>query len=813
MDPVRFRRLIDVVGQALERNGDDRLAFLHDECTGDPALLAEASALLMQTSNGAADAFTDRLRAHVLDAAARTVNDEVAISRLGERVGAWRLVGEIGHGGMGTVYAAERADDEYQARVAIKVVRGRLAAPEMVRRFRAERQILADLDHPNVARLLDGGTTSDGTPYLVMEYIEGAPIDAWCDARALGARDRVALFVQVCDAVAYAHGAGVIHRDLKPSNILVTQVGAPKLVDFGIAKLAGTGGDAEWTATGRVMTPTYASPEQVRGAPTSTASDVYSLGVVLYELLAGHPPFDLSHASAAEVERQICSVRPAPPSQAFRSSAAGPASRDAAWRRELTGRLDEIVLRALHKDPRLRHASAAALAEELRAHLTAPPGGRITALAPRARRFARRPMALAGAAAALVLASGVGFLGRARSADRVPALGGFALVPIPDFGSGFAAPDRVHSADVNGDGRPDLLWSHGGPESEQTRVGLANGDGTFSFGPAFTHPHMRAPAAGASYELIVGDFTGDGRADLAWHLRALNDKVVYVAISNGDGTFRAVEPQALPHTWFPIWSGHAADTDGDGRDDLFFIILGEENVLRAFRSRGDGTFEQAHWSIHPARRWSRYHTSIGDVDGDGRLDLIWNDVPAGMNRTYVARSLDSLRFVPWQDHPLSVQEDVPPERSRWAGYRTHVADIDGDARTDLVWIATGGDAVTIHRALGQPTAQFRFLDAQTIPRPAGAGPLATIAGDFNGDSRADILMYETAGTRFWIALGTPAGEFAMQAGAFEYPGGGVGGAAIIVDVTGDGRSDIVWYGASAAYVTVARGPGGARRGR
>jgi serine/threonine protein kinase len=822
---VRFRRLIELVGEALQRSPGDRPAFLRDQCAGDSELLAEATALLEQEGNGSAGDFTARLHAHVRSAAARTLDDEPASSRIGELVGPYRLVGEIGHGGMGTVYAAERADDAYRARVAVKVVRGRLAAPELTRRFRAERQILADLDHPNIARLIDGGAMADGTPYLVMDFIEGERIDLWCDARDLGVRARVELFLQVCDAVAYAHRSGIIHRDLKPSNILVTGGGVPKLVDFGIAKLVTAGGEPEQTATLRVMTPTYASPEQVRGTPTTAATDIYSLGVVLYELLAGRPPFDLSNASAAEIERQICHARPAPPSAAFRDgpvtraapsptrrSGMASATRGTAWRRELVGALDEIVLRSLHKDPGRRQPSVDALAQALRDYLREPSRGRLAA---RARRFARQPVTIVSAGAFVVVATSAGILARTGMTARVPPLGDFEVLPIPGADSGFPTPYRVHTADLNGDGRADIVWNHLGATSSRARVGLSEGDGRFSLAPAFAHPEMPAPGADEFYELVVGDFTGDGQADLAWHLRAHVDKRLYVALSNGDGSFRFLEPQPVPHTWFQLWRGYAADTDGDRLDDIFFNILGDENVLRAFRSRGDGTFEQAQWSIHPARYWSRYHAFIADVDGDRRPDLIWNDVPGGINRLYVARSLDSLQMQPWQDHPLAVQEDVPPERSRWAGYTTHVADIDGDARADVVWIDAGGDSLTIHRALGQPTAQFRYLDAQTIPRPAGAGPLATVTGDFNGDARADILMYDPAGDRCWIALGTPAGDFVPHPRSFQYRrAGGAGGpntsaqgGVAVADLDGDGRTDIIWYGPSGTYVMVTRRPG------
>ena len=218
-----------------------------------------------------------------------------SVERLpGRRIGPYRILREIGHGGMGTVYLAERADGQYRKRVAIKLVNPHLGTAEILRRFRNERQVLAALDHPNIARLLDGGTTEDGRPYLVMEYVEGVAIDTWCDSRKLAVRDRLKLFRKVCAAVQYAHDQQVIHRDIKPGNILVTTDGTPKLLDFGIAKVLNRELSAETLETtigSGPMTPEYASPEQVRGERIGPASDIYALGVVLYQLLTGQLPY------------------------------------------------------------------------------------------------------------------------------------------------------------------------------------------------------------------------------------------------------------------------------------------------------------------------------------------------------------------------------------------------------------------------------------------------------------------------------------------------------------------------------------------
>ena len=239
-------------------------------------------------------------------------------SLVGRQFGAYQIIREIGRGGLGAVYLAARADDEYRKEVAIKLVRRGLDTEDILRRFRNERQILAQLDHPNIARLIDGGTTDEGLPYFVMEYVNGEPIGAYCDAHSLSTTERLNLFRKVCAAVTYAHQNLVIHRDLKPSNILVASDGEPKLLDFGIAKLLGQDEEAlaQTMAGQRVMTPEYASPEQVKGEKITTASDVYSLGVLLYELLTGRRPYRLKTRTAEEIARAITDQEPERPSTA-----------------------------------------------------------------------------------------------------------------------------------------------------------------------------------------------------------------------------------------------------------------------------------------------------------------------------------------------------------------------------------------------------------------------------------------------------------------------------------------------------------------
>src|ERR1700722_6713515 len=278
---------------------------------------------------------------------------------IGERIGSYRVLGVLGAGGMGEVFLAERADAEFEQRVAIKMVHGGVFGRAVQSRLKAERQILAQLDHPNIAHLLDGGTLPDGTAYLVMEYVDGVPIDAFCDTHRLDVRARLELFVTVCAAVHYAHQNLIVHRDLKPSNILVTAGGVPKLLDFGIAKLlderqVGQHTLAVTRADLRIMTPDHASPERVRGGWITTARDVYVVGVLLYRLLSGVGPFIIESARFADIERAICERAPALPSHAVPdgdsrlaqtlSESRGTSVRK--LRRTLKGDLDNIICMA-----------------------------------------------------------------------------------------------------------------------------------------------------------------------------------------------------------------------------------------------------------------------------------------------------------------------------------------------------------------------------------------------------------------------------------------------------------------------------------
>lgn len=327
----------------------------------------------------------------------------------GRRLGAYLIEDRIAAGGMGVVYRARRADEQFERRVAIKVLGNTLVSDDAQRRFRTERQILANFSHPNIAQLLDGGTTDEGVPYLVMEYIEGLAIDEFCTRNNLGIPDRLRLFVQVCMAVQYAHQRLIVHRDIKASNVLVTAGGVPKLLDFGIAKLLegaeGVAAASQTVADVRLLTPRNASPEQVRGAPITTASDLYSLGVLLYELLAGQPPYEVSHLTPTELQITICERDPDPPGKKCK----------------LAADLDNIVMTALRKEPERRYASVTALADDIARFLeNRPVRARADAWSYRAGKFLRRNwIATSGAAAVcLVIATLVIFYTLRLAAER-----------------------------------------------------------------------------------------------------------------------------------------------------------------------------------------------------------------------------------------------------------------------------------------------------------------------------------------------------------------------------------------------------------
>jgi len=384
MTPERWRAIEELYAVAHQRPPAERPAWLRANAT-NASVRQEVESLLACAADGTGVAtFRDLIGAVSADALGTggTLGP-------GARVGAYRLIRLLGEGGMGTVYLAQRDDEQFQKQVAIKVIRRGMDTPSAIERFRRERQILAHLEHPHVARLLDGGTTADGRPFLVMELVDGMPLLAWCDSRHASVAERLRLFRQVCAAVQYAHQNLVIHRDLKTANILVAADGTPRLLDFGIARLIDPLGADRTMATAPAMTPAYASPEQIRGDAVTTATDVYSLGVILFELLTGRLPYRVPEgAGAYALEQAVCLS--APP----RPSAVAPAERV----RRLRGDLDAIVATAMHKEPARRYPSVTALAEDLERVLEGRPvSARRDTAAYRAATFVRRNKALVAA--------------------------------------------------------------------------------------------------------------------------------------------------------------------------------------------------------------------------------------------------------------------------------------------------------------------------------------------------------------------------------------------------------------------------------
>ncbi|HEY2292758.1 MAG TPA: serine/threonine-protein kinase [Thermoanaerobaculia bacterium] len=402
----RWREIDLVFAEALDRPSAERKAFLDEACAGDAELRTAVERLLLADEQS--DTFLEQPASELLGLVPKEVE-------AGERLGPYRLLRRLGAGGMGTVYLARREDEHYQQDVALKILRSGLQGTEAVHRFLAERQILARLEHPNIARLYDGGSTPDGRPYLVMELVEGLPVDEYCNRHQLTVDQRLDLFRRICSAVQYAHQHLLVHRDLKPGNILVTEAGEPKLLDFGIAKRLepGSATQPDLTQTGsRVMTPSYASPEQVRGEAITTASDVYSLGVILYGLLAGRLPYRVENGFAHEIERAICEAEPERPSAAlFRAGeppaeeiARARATRPQALRRRLQGDLDNVALMALRKEPARRYGSAAQLSRDIENHLhSLPVVARPDTLPYRTRKLVRRHRFGVSAAALVVL--------------------------------------------------------------------------------------------------------------------------------------------------------------------------------------------------------------------------------------------------------------------------------------------------------------------------------------------------------------------------------------------------------------------------
>lgn len=369
-DRERWLILRGLLESALEQPAAQRETFVRERC-GDDDLVREVLKLLRRDSG--LGSYLEPPPA-LIEASRDLRPREETLS--GTQIGVWRLERAIGRGGMGTVYLARRADGDFEQRGALKIIRSGMDSPDMLLRFRRERRLLAQLEHANVARLLDGGVAENGRPFIVMEYVEGRPIDVYCNEQRLSIHERLRLFSRVCAAVHHAHTRLVVHRDLKPGNIFVNAEGEPKLLDFGLAKMLSDSEDSLVTQSGsHALTPAYASPEQIRGDTVTTAGDVYSLGVVLYQLLTGRLPHPTEASSISELGRRICEVEPARPSAVLdgeTDALSDPAHLDRT-RRQLRGDLDTIVMKALRKEPERRYQSAGQLAEDVERFLAGWP--------------------------------------------------------------------------------------------------------------------------------------------------------------------------------------------------------------------------------------------------------------------------------------------------------------------------------------------------------------------------------------------------------------------------------------------------------
>lgn len=394
---INAERIQEIFHEAIECDPRSRAELLSRACGDDTLMRQEVESLLWSFQE-----HQDFLQSPVFNLSAAEViaqvldESEKELSIVGQRVGPYRLTRQIGRGGMGAVYLAKRDDKQYEQQVAVKLIKRGMDSEEVLRRFRRERQILANLAHPYISRLLDGGITADGRPFFVMEYVEGQPIDEYASTQQLSTRERLEVFLTVCVAVQYAHQHKIIHRDLKPGNILITTDGTPRLLDFGIAKLLDNEHYAQSTAETatalRLLTPEYASPEQLRGRPLTVASDIYTLGIVLYELLTGRRPHEFQSRAPEEILQSMMGTEMQKPSIVISGPVRSPSNgtstnrsstredingsrneQPSKLRRELRGDLDNIVLMALRKEPDRRYSSVEKFAEDIRRHLDGLP--------------------------------------------------------------------------------------------------------------------------------------------------------------------------------------------------------------------------------------------------------------------------------------------------------------------------------------------------------------------------------------------------------------------------------------------------------
>ena len=429
MTSESWQKVKEIFHAALELSANEREPFIKNACGADENLLKEVETLF--EAHDEAERFIEK---PAIAPMTDLIEDSASFSREGQIIGAYKIEREIGKGGMGAVYLAERADQEFEKKVAVKLIKRGYDTDEIIKRFRSERQILATLEHPFITRLIDGGATDDGLPYLVMDYVEGLPLTQFADKNELSINERLKLFLQICSAVQYAHRNLIIHRDLKPSNILVGADGTPRLLDFGIAKLTATNAAQTLEKTFTVfqaMTPEYASPEQVSGAIVTTSSDIYSLGVILYELLTGHRPFSFKTKTPDEISRVITDTIPTKPSEVLErekgrkgergnielSSTVSPSPYLPFSPSQLRGDLDNIILMAMRKEPERRYSSVEQFADDINKYLNELPViAQEDTFSYRAGKFIKRNKAGVAAGAGIAISLIAGLAATARQA-------------------------------------------------------------------------------------------------------------------------------------------------------------------------------------------------------------------------------------------------------------------------------------------------------------------------------------------------------------------------------------------------------------
>jgi WD40 repeat protein/serine/threonine protein kinase len=746
MDPERLRLVLQIFEEAVDQPEAERAAFLAGRCGGDDDLRAEVEKLLASLPR-AESVFRSAL-ARDLEATARSLGAEEP----GRQIGEYRLIRVIATGGMGAVYLAEHTDPALRMQVALKLVRPGLESAAILQRFVSERQLLAGLNHPHIARLLGGGATADGWPYLVMEYVDGRPLDRYCAENRLSVEERIGLVRTVCSAVHYAHRNLVVHRDLKPSNILVTADGAVKLLDFGIAKVlapdgaVGSAGGApapDLTQTAfRALTPRYASPEQVRGGVITTATDVYSLGVILYQLLTGRLPHDTDGATPAELERIVCEEEVAAPSAAVEGEHAGtdpaaPPLEPPRLRQRLAGDLDTIVLKALRKEPDRRYASADELSDDLRRHLEGlPVSARPDTVGYRVSRFARRNRGLVAAAAAiallLVTATTVStILYRRANAARAVAEERTREAELLAYTSGLAAAESAIRGNQVAEARrqleqaPEPLrgweWRHLWSRLDRSEIAFPKRHGARVNAVGYSPDGTTIVSASADSMMVLWDVA---RRDARW-FRKQTSWVEAAAVSP-DGRFIAA---ATRDSAVAVCDAATGERLARVRTAALPTALGFDAAGRLLVGFRDGTIGR--WAV-PAlspldlRRVHEAGVSCLALARDGTLAVGFWD---GLVKVSAAGSWHSVRSI--RAHQGRVTRmDVSPDGTRLA---------TGAADTKVtVWdLGTGDEIITYHGFEGMVGAVLFSPDGTRVLASDSDGRLLTF--DARTGERTTVL--------------------------------------------------------------------------